>query len=88
MLMDEPFGALDAQTRESMQEFLLKIWGAKKKTIVFVTHDIDEAIRLSGRIVVLSGRPARIAAQFTLPKRRPRTLEKSIWLKRKIKLLL
>ena len=88
VLMDEPFGALDAQTREIMQGFLLNIWRVKKKTVVFVTHDIDEAIRLSSRIVVLSGRPARIAAQFTLPKRRPRTLEKSIWLKRKIRSLL
>ena len=88
VLMDEPFGALDAQTREIMQGFLINIWRVKKKTVVFVTHDIDEAIRLSSRIVVLSGRPARIAAQFTLPKRRPRTLEKSIWLKRKIRSLL
>jgi len=60
MLMDEPFGALDHQTRELMQELLLGIWEAEKKTVLFVTHDIDEAVFMGSRVVVMSARPGRI----------------------------
>jgi NitT/TauT family transport system ATP-binding protein len=57
LLMDEPFGALDHQTRELMQELLLGIWEAERKTVLFVTHDIDEAIFMGNRVVVMSARP-------------------------------
>jgi len=69
LLMDEPFGALDHQTRELMQELLLGIWEAEKKTVLFVTHDIDEAVFMGSRVVVMSARPGRIKLdrQVALP---------------------
>jgi NitT/TauT family transport system ATP-binding protein len=72
LLMDEPFGALDAQTREVMQEELLKIWLAERKTIVFVTHSISESIYLADEIVVMTARPGRIKAIVPVDLPRPR----------------
>ncbi|MFA9558173.1 ABC transporter ATP-binding protein [Evansella sp. AB-rgal1] len=73
MLLDEPFGALDAQTRMLMQEWLLKIWSDFRKTVLFVTHDIDEAIYLSDEIYVLSPRPGRLKAKVIVNLERPRS---------------
>ena len=75
LLMDEPFGALDAQTRESMQEELTRLWERTGKTIVFVTHDIDEAVYLGDRVVVLTARPGRIREEIRIDLPRPRALE-------------
>ncbi len=75
LLMDEPFGALDAQTRLSMQELLLTVWQQLKPTIVFVTHDIDEALFLADTVFVMSARPGRIQARIAVPLGRPRTIE-------------
>jgi NitT/TauT family transport system ATP-binding protein len=75
LLMDEPFGALDAQTRLSMQELLLNIWQADPMTILFVTHDIEEAILLSDTVYVMTARPGRIESEFVIPFSRPRGLE-------------
>jgi ABC-type nitrate/sulfonate/bicarbonate transport system ATPase subunit len=72
ILLDEPFGALDAQTREHMQEWLLDLWDDFRKTVLFVTHDIDEAIYLSDRVVVMSARPGRIVSSFDVTLDRPR----------------
>lgn len=72
LLMDEPFGALDAQTREVMQTELLKIWSQQQKTSVFVTHDIEEAIFLSDRVIVLTPRPGRVNRIVDVPFDRPR----------------
>lgn len=72
LLMDEPFGALDHQTRELMQELLLSIWEAEAKTIVFVTHDIDEAVFLSGRVAVMTARPGRIKLERLIALEHPR----------------
>jgi NitT/TauT family transport system ATP-binding protein len=74
LLMDEPFAALDAQTREFMQAELLKIWSEARKTVVFITHQINEAIYLADRVVVMSSRPGRIKDVFKIPFGRPRTL--------------
>src|SRR5437667_12318070 len=72
LLLDEPFGALDNQTRALMQELLLGIWEAEKKTVLFVTHDIDEAIFMANRVVVLSARPGRIKADVRIELPHPR----------------
>jgi NitT/TauT family transport system ATP-binding protein len=72
LLMDEPFGALDAQTRNMLQKELLDIWEETKKTIVFITHSVDEAVYLSDRIIVLTPRPGRICRIFEVPLSRPR----------------
>ncbi len=75
LLLDEPFGALDAQTRAKMQDELARLWEQRRKTVVFVTHDVEEAVYLADRIVVLSPRPGRVKQQFTLSLPRPRSLE-------------
>ena len=72
LLMDEPFGALDHQTRELMQELLLGIWEAERKTVLFVTHDIDEAVFMGSRVVVMSARPGRIKLDVAVPLAHPR----------------
>jgi NitT/TauT family transport system ATP-binding protein len=72
LLMDEPFGAVDAQTREQLQEELLKIWAQTETTVVFVTHSIDEAIYLSDRVVVMQARPGRIKEEVPIDLPRPR----------------
>jgi NitT/TauT family transport system ATP-binding protein len=90
LLMDEPFAALDAQTREFMQAELLKIWTQAKKTVLFITHQINEAVYLADRVVVMSARPGRVKRTFSVPFQRPRglglkrdpkflELEDSIW---------
>jgi ABC-type nitrate/sulfonate/bicarbonate transport system ATPase subunit len=72
LLMDEPFGALDHQTRELMQELLLGIWEQQRKTVLFVTHDIDEAVFMGSRVVVMSARPGRIKLDRPVPLAHPR----------------
>ncbi|NML45998.1 ABC transporter ATP-binding protein [Ramlibacter sp. G-1-2-2] len=72
LLMDEPFGALDHQTRELMQELLLGIWEEQRKTVLFVTHDIDESIFMANRVVVMSARPGRIKCDLPVPLAHPR----------------
>jgi len=75
MLLDEPFGALDSQTRIGMQQWLLEIWKEMKRTVMFVTHDVDEAIFLADRVVVMLPRPGRIGwiIDVTIP--RPRAMD-------------
>ncbi len=75
LLMDEPFAALDAQTRELMQAELLRIWSEANKTVLFITHQIDEAIYLSDRVLVMSARPGRILEDIRIDLPRPRELE-------------
>ncbi|MEW8957555.1 ATP-binding cassette domain-containing protein [Neomoorella humiferrea] len=75
LLMDEPFGALDAQTRLVMQELLLKVWEESRKTILFVTHDVEEAIFLGDTVYIMTARPGRLKAQIPIPLARPRTPE-------------
>jgi NitT/TauT family transport system ATP-binding protein len=72
ILLDEPFGALDAQTRSAMQEWLLQLWADFGKTVIFVTHDVDEAIHLSDEILVISARPGRIVDRIAVLLARPR----------------
>lgn len=75
LLLDEPFSGLDAQTRETMQGELLKIWGESKKTAVFVTHQIDEAVYLADRVLAFSACPARVVQEWRIPFSRPRSLD-------------
>ena len=75
LLMDEPFGSLDAQTRNLMQADLLRVWDASKKTVVFVTHAMDEAVFLSDRVVVMATRPGRVSEVIDIDLPRPRTDE-------------
>jgi ABC-type nitrate/sulfonate/bicarbonate transport system ATPase subunit len=72
LLLDEPFGALDNQTRALMQELLLGIWEADRKTVLFVTHDIDEAIFMANRVAVMSARPGRIKSELRIELAHPR----------------
>jgi NitT/TauT family transport system ATP-binding protein len=92
LLLDEPFGALDAQTREIMQDELLRIWLETRKTVLLVTHDVTEAVFLSNRICVMSARPGQIIEEFAvaLDRERPReelvlsadfnTIRNEVWL--------
>jgi len=73
--MDEPFAALDAQLRMVLQEELLALWQEDRRTVVFVTHSLDEAILLGDRILVMSARPGAIVSEFEVPFERPRTME-------------
>jgi len=75
LLLDEPFGALDAQTRSLMQELLTSVWEELHKTILFVTHDVEEAIFLSDRVFIMTARPGRIKAEIEIPLERPRSYE-------------
>ena len=75
LLMDEPFGALDAFTRDEMNLLVEEIWLETRKTIVFITHNIAEAVFLSDRVFVMSARPGRLAKVFDIPFDRPRSLE-------------
>ena len=72
LLLDEPFGALDHQTRELMQELLAEIWQADRKTVLFVTHDIDEAVFLAGRVIVMTARPGAVKLDLSIPLPWPR----------------
>jgi NitT/TauT family transport system ATP-binding protein len=72
LLMDEPFASLDAQTRNFMQKELLRIWEKEKKTVIFVTHNVDEAVYLADRVIVLTARPGQVKGTFTMKLARPR----------------
>jgi NitT/TauT family transport system ATP-binding protein len=73
LLLDEPFGALDAQTKTLLQEDLLRTWSSARQTVVFVTHDVDEAVFLSQRVIVLSRRPGSVFREFEIELSYPRT---------------
>ena len=73
LLLDEPFGALDSQTKSLMQDWLLQIWSDFKKTVVFVTHDVEESIYLSDEICVMGTRPGRVLERIEIPLDRPRS---------------
>jgi NitT/TauT family transport system ATP-binding protein len=75
LLMDEPFGALDVQTREHMQDLLLDLWSGTGAAVVFVTHDLEEAIALADRVVVMTSSPATVKGIFDVALPRPRRVE-------------
>ena len=75
LLLDEPFGALDAQTRVEMQQWLLEVWRETGRSVLFITHDVDESIFLSDRVLVMSPRPGRIVRELAVDLPRPRTLD-------------
>jgi len=75
LLMDEPFSALDAQSKLVLQEELLRLWSDRQQTVIYVTHDIEEAVLLGDRVLVMSGRPGRIREEFRVPLNRPRDLQ-------------
>jgi NitT/TauT family transport system ATP-binding protein len=75
LLMDEPFGAVDAQTRQLLQEELLELWQRERKTVIFITHSMDEAVYLSDRVVVMTPRPGQVAEILDVPLARPRSAE-------------
>jgi NitT/TauT family transport system ATP-binding protein len=83
LYMDEPFGALDYITRFKMRDDLVRIWEAERKTILFVTHDIDEAVQLAGRVLVMSRRPATIQEDVDIDLPRPRDLNSAAYLQRR-----
>lgn len=74
LLMDEPFGALDAQTKMQLEDVLLKLWTIEKRTVLFITHDLNEAVTLSDRIIVMSARPGKILADIPIALPRPRSV--------------
>ena len=75
LLMDEPFGALDAMTRDVMHDELERIWNEQRLTVMFVTHNVREAVRLGDRVVLLSSRPGRVVAEFPIDIARPRRID-------------
>jgi NitT/TauT family transport system ATP-binding protein len=77
LLMDEPFGALDAITRDLLHDELETVWQATHRTVLFVTHNVREAVRLGDRVAVLSSRPGRVVEAFPVPLPRPRRIESS-----------
>ena len=79
LLMDEPFGALDAQTRLIMQVHLLNVWNQLRTTVLFITHDVDEAICLADRVLVMTARPGRVQMEIQIPFPRPRDPEHLIF---------
>lgn len=87
LLLDEPLGALDALTREELQNWLLEVWQRFQKTVIFVTHDVEEAVILSDRVIVLTPRPARLAGIFPLDLPRPRERSGS-WVQEKRRAIL
>ena len=87
LYLDEPFGALDSVTRLIMRQELLRIWQAERRTILFVTHDIDEAVQLADRVVVLSSRPAKIQEVVTIDIPHPRNISAPRYLELRDELL-
>ena len=76
LLMDEPFGALDAQTKLQLEEVLLSLWNDQRRTVIFITHDLSEAIALSDRVIVMAARPGKIIADLRIDLPRPRSVRK------------
>jgi NitT/TauT family transport system ATP-binding protein len=74
LLMDEPFGALDAQTKMALEDLLLELWSRERRTVVFITHDLAEAVAVSDRIIVMRPHPGRVIADISIPLERPRSV--------------